>query len=236
MITVFQIPKDEPGVQLFYILGALAGAKTQVPLYASVYDVTDDIHYIGSLRSLYSYDLQAPWLEYEAPMGRRTLMLTSAGGQLFPTESSLLPHVDFIEINVEPDADRYVVLSQYGFMKFPYFGEVFIENRHWNGCLALEVKDIRARQEIVENYMKANSINSNARDFSRFCQMLSSPKNILLPNDHAKSQYAQAKPEIEKLRAERYEKWQRENERRLPYNLMKIYEPINQAQKELWGK
>lgn len=222
LITTLHIPEDEPGVQLFYILGALAGANTQVPLQASVYDVTNGIHYIGSLMGRHPYG----WLEYEAPMGQRTLMLTSTGNQLFPTENSLLPHVDFIEINVEPGTSRYVVLSQYGLLKMPYFGEVFIENKHWNGCLALDEKNPRKRREVVENHMKVNSINTYARDFSHFCEMLSTSKNVLSPNDHAKEQFAQVKPVIEKLRIERFEKWQSENERRLAYDLMRIYEPV----------
>lgn len=98
-ITVFHIPKDEPGVKLYRFLGALAGANTRVRYRASIYDVTDGVTYIGTI----SNDGYAEWLEYDAPAGQRILMLTQAGRKLFPADGDS-PYTDFIKINVSADS------------------------------------------------------------------------------------------------------------------------------------
>lgn len=213
-ISAFHIPKDEHGVKLFFILAAVGGADTNRPFGGSVFDISGETRYLGDLHSGIRA-FRRPWIEYETPVGKRTLMLVEPATH----------HVDFIEIEVKPGGVSHIALSQYGFLRLPYLGEVLMSDVNRKYCESLTGKPSE-REKSAISYMAANGIDSNARDFERFCRLLSDPKYIVTPMAETK-EYLKLKPQIEKLRAEHYEKWKSEAEKRAPYDLMRSYQPVN---------
>lgn len=222
-VSGFHIPKDEPGATFFLVLAAAGGADINYPVYASVFDVTDKTRYLGTLE-VYS---QNNWLEYEAPLGKRTFMLALAGRSSILAQNLGFSHTDFIEVDVKPNGVNHVVLSRYGFSRYPYFGEVQIADKHREHCFKL-MGTWSEREKTVEQYMADNGINQYARDFKYFCLMLSNPKFIQEPNDEAHKQFFEQRSQIETLRNETYNKWKTEAEKRFPYDLMRVYQPNNQ--------
>lgn len=120
----------------------------------------------------------------------------------------------------------HVAISRYGFLTYPYLGEVRISAGNRKFCEALSSKPSE-REKSAMAYMAANGIDPNAKDFERFCRVLSNPRQILAPTEHARSLIAELKPQIEKLRAEQYAIWMREAEKRAPYDLMRSYQPVS---------
>lgn len=222
-ISGFHIPKDEPGATFFLILAAAGGADINYPVFASVFDITDKTRYLGTLQ-VYS---QNNWLEYEAPLGKRAFMLTLAGRSSVLAQNLGISHTDFIEVDVRHGGINHVVLSRYGFSRYPYFGEIEIADKHREYCLKL-IGARSEREKVVEQYMADNGINQYARDFKYYCLMLSDPKFIQEPNDEARKQFSGQRTQIETLRNETYNKWKTEAEKRSPYDLMRVYQPTSQ--------
>ena len=154
-------------------------------------------------------------------------MLTLAGRSNILAQSMGISHTDFIEVDVKPNGINHVVLSRYGFSRYPYFGEIHIADKHRDNCFKL-AGTWREREKVVEQYMADNAINRYARDFKFFCLMLSNPKFIQEPNDEARKQFSEQRSQIESLRNETYKKWKTESEKRTPYGLMHDYQPSNQ--------
>lgn len=221
-VSVFHIPKDEPGVKLFLVLGALGGAQTQVPFGASLYDVSDGLRYLGSLDSRGAY-YGAPggWLEYDAPAGRRTLMLASGNGA-FPRGGM---HTDFIEIDVVPGQVRHLALSQYGYMRRPYLGEIRMEERHRAHCAGMAADHPKQARASIAEYMAAQGINPHARDFANYCLDLALRVQVSVPNAEALKQFEAARADLEAARAQGYPAWLKQAEKPAPYDLMRSYEP-----------
>lgn len=224
-INTFQIPKDEPGATLFLILVAAGGGNIHHPISASVFDVTDETLYIGTFG--FNRNVLGGWVEYEAPVGKRTLMLTLAGKSNIFTQNLGMPHTDFIEVDVKPAGVSHVALSRYGISRFPYLGEIVIMDKHREYCLALIGKR-GDRKEAIEQYMADNNINTYARDFKAYCLELSDTKNVQVANDEARKQFAEQRSRIEAMRKEAYSKWQAEGEKRSSYDLMRSYQPVTQ--------
>lgn len=213
-IGAFHIPKDEPGIKLTQFL--LGGPNLNKPFDASIFDVTEDIRYLGTLTVSWPF-----WLDFTSPAGKRTLMLTAG-----PSSQKIdWQNVDFIEVDVRPSGISHVVISRYGFLSYPYFGEVQISDPNRKYCESL-TGNPRAREKATRTHMAANGIDPNATDFVRFCRALSDHKRIVNPTDEARRQFTELKPQLEKLRVEHYEKWKREAEKRTPYDLMRSYQPI----------
>lgn len=222
LASVFQLPKDEPGVKLFLVLGALGGAQTQVPFGASLYDVTDGLRYLGSLDSRGAYHGAAGgWLEYDAPAGRRTFMLASGNGA-FPRGGM---HTDFIEIDVVPGQVRHLALSQYGYMRRPYLGEIRMEERHRAYCSGLVTDNYKQARADIAGYMAAQGMDPHARDFAHYCLDLALRVQVSVPNGEAHKQFEAARADLETARAQGYPAWQRQTEKPAPYDLMRSYAP-----------
>lgn len=214
-IGSFHIPKEEPGIKLTHFL--LGGPNLNRPFNASIFDTTGEMRYLGTLPVGWPF-----WLEYEAPVGKHTLMLT-AGPAMQRIDWQ---NVDFIEIDVKPGGINHVALSRYGFLSYPYLGEVQISDSNRKYCESLTGKP-GEREKSAMAYMAANGIDPNAKDFVRFCLELSAPKRIVNPTEEAHRQFEEFKPQLEKLRVARREKWKREAEKREPYDLMLSYQPAN---------
>lgn len=227
-ISDFHIPKDEPGTTFLLVLAAAGGANINYPTFASVFDVTDQTRYIGTLE-VYKFSSVDNWLEYEVPAGKRTLMLSLSSGNSIVVSALGGPHTDFIEVDVKPGGVNYIAVSRYGFARYPYLGEIAIADNHRQYCLKL-TGNHSERQKAVEQYMTDNKINPYARDFKHFCRSLSDPKVIQEPTDVALKQLAERRADIENMRNETYGAWKKDAEKRIPYDLMRDYEPVKPAQ------
>lgn len=217
-IGAFHIPRDEPSTIRTFL--HLSGPNRDRPFGVSVFDVTGEMRYLGTLpEGPYHYPLT--WLEYEATPGRHTLMLAAG---LAVHQIDWL-NVDFIEVDVQPGRINHIVVSRYGFLSLPYLGEVQISDASRKYCERL-TGTRHEREKSAITYMAANGINSHAKDFVRFCLVLSDPKRIVGLTDEARRQFEEYKPQLEKLRVQRHETWKREVEKRAPYDLMRSYEPV----------
>lgn len=179
------------------------------------------MRYLGTLPEG-PYHYPQSWLEYETTPGKHTLML--AAGLAVHRIDWL--NVDFIEIHVQPGGINHVVLSRYGFLSLPYLGEVQISDSNRKYCERL-TGTRREREKAALAYMAVNGIDPQAKDFVRFCLVLSDPKRIVGLTDEARRQFEEFKPQLEKLRVGRHEKWKREVEKHAPYDLMRSYEPVD---------
>lgn len=226
-IGTFHIPKDEHGARLFHFLVLAGGGNVNHVVGASIFDITDEMRYVGTLLAGGTYDFPATWFEFEARPGKRTLMLVEAfPGKIAALSESMTQHVDFIEIDTQPGSINHVVLSRYGLMRKLYLGEVQISNANRKYCEALTGKP-REREKSALAYMASNGIDSNATDFARFCRTLSDLKRVVSPTAEAQKQFTELKPQLEKLRMEHYEKWKREAGKRVPYDLMRSYQTVD---------
>lgn len=227
LVNAFHIPKDEPGVTLFYVLGALGGANTQVPFSAAVFDVTDEIRYVGLLDSGSRYYGGGEWLEYDAPLGKRLFMLVAGQGE-FP-DGRKGRHVDFAEVDVQPGATRSLAISQYGFTKMPYFGEIVMAPEHRQFCQSLQSGGAGKPRDAILSYMQEQGINSNARDFVNYC-MATALQRVRVPNEHAYQRFAEHRAAFTALFTERYPDWKKEQkEPPVAYDLMRDYTPKQSA-------
>lgn len=229
LVSSLYVPVNEPGVTAYYLLGALAGAKTDIRYYASVFDVTDGIHYIGEIGNggaLYGKDREyiGPWLEYDAPIGKRTLMLSSHGG------SKLITHVDFIEVNIEPNKIKDIAISQAGFMRFPYLTEIKFEDKHRKFCSALVGKDTETMVNEVESYKAANNIDPLAKDFNSYCLGLAQLANVIVPNEASIKNFEGIKPAVETAKGNNYASWRSKQDKNPGYDLMHLYDVIKPKQ------
>lgn len=221
-ITGFPVPKDEPGITFLLILAAAGGADINYPVYASVYDVTDQTRYLGTM-PVYSF---GGWLEMEAAPGKRRLMLTLAGGSGIYA-GGLGPHTDFIEIEVKSGEISHVALSRHGFARYPYLHEITISPEHREHCLAMRGTP-KERMAQTEQYMADNGINPYTRDFKAFCLLLAGQKDVLKPTAEALKQFDAQRKVIEQVRNEQYGKWLAGGVATARYDLMRIYEPVTQ--------
>lgn len=225
-IGTFYIPKDEHGARLFHLLVLVGGGNVNHVVGASIFDITDEMHYVGTLFAGGTHEFLPGWFEFETRPGIRTLMLVEGyPGKIAAPSGSIIQHVDFIEIDTRPGSINQVVLSRYGVMRKLYLGEVRISDTNRKFCEELTGKP-RDREKSAKAYMTANGIDPNAIDFVSFCRTLSDHKQIVRPTDEARRQFTELKPQLEKLRVEHYEKWKREAEKRAPYDLMRSYEAL----------
>lgn len=233
-ITEFPIPRDEPGVKLVHFL--VGGPGLGQPIGASIYDVTDEIHYLGNLAldGVSASRSTVSWLEYQPPAGRRILMLVEAPPKntVALTGGGPLRQVDFIEVEAQPGKVKFIALTRHGFLSKPYFGEIEISETDRNACENLtspseESRDAwKARLERIDTYMAARGIDQYTRDFRLFCHALSAPRRIVAPTAEAMKQYAAIKSDIEAARNANYQKWKAESTKSAPYDLMKSYRPV----------
>lgn len=220
-ITSFRIPKEESFGTAFLVFAATGSADYQYPVPASVFDITDETRYIGTL-GVYSKG----WLEVEAVPGRHVLMLTLGGGKAGVVGDALgYVHSDFIEVDVRPGKATYIALSRYGVARFPYLGEIVISDKHVDHCLAL-TGTWSERFQSVKEFVTDQGINRYARDFESFCNLLSEPKRITQPNAETHERFLREQARVESIRQSSYREWKENADKREPYDLMRVYEPV----------
>lgn len=185
-IGTFHIPKDEPGATLFHILVLAGGGNVDHVVGASIFDITEEMQYLGTVLTGGRYGFPATWLELEAKPGKRTLMLVEAfPGKIVSDVGSMMQNVDFIEMETQPGSINHVVLSRYGLMRKLYLGEVQISDTNRKYCEGL-TGTFHEREKSAATYMIENGIDPNAKDFARFCRTLSDKKiSLVRPLKHA---------------------------------------------------
>ena len=237
LISGVRIPKTEPAVSAFYIFGMLSTPKTDVPFNGHIYDVTNTPILVGGISGSQHGGITpsmsqnaSGWIELDLPIGKHLLMITTDG---FTKGTSL--HTDFIEVMVEPNVVKHVSISQYGFMRFTYLGEILLEQKHYDFCTSLPTvdytksSDIRTaaykkRTEAIQAYMVSNAISAKATDFADYCQALTEQQPI-----HKASEAEIKASEADKvtpmnIKTSHYKSWQAQTEKPLHYNLMHEYE------------
>ena len=233
LISGYRIPKSEPGISAYYLLAALSTPNTQVPFKATIYDVTNEPQLVGELSGMQWGVGLSPaqwrgygdgWLEFDAPVGKHLLMLIVDGmvkGSSF--------HTDMIEVNVEPQKVTHVSLSQYGFMRFPYFGEIVLDQKHYDFCTSLFGKELEKAHASISQYMVTNNIDAKSTDFANYCQALYMQTSNIKPNDTLIKKFAAEKTSVEEIKTSHYKSWTQQPEKPVQYDLMKAYEEPKKA-------
>lgn len=227
LINSFKVPKEEGGTNLFMFLGALGGASTNTRYPVSVYDVTDEIKYVGTI-SGGNRAIKRIWLEYSAPIGMRRLMLSRNGRSNFPDGSTFV-HADYIDVDVKSKQTHHVSLSQHGVNQHPYFANILISKKNRAFCSRLQKPNRDEMVTQIQSYMSKNKIDPDARDFVNYCVALSKAAVIFTPNKEAKKQFLVNKSFIKILHKENVKEWEKGKDRLDDYNLFKSYkeEPEN---------
>lgn len=207
LISRFDIPKADVGLLLYALFAPPPSHSTLFKPKTSVYDVTDEVHYLGTMTD----EDYGTWLEYDARPGIRTLMLTRMLSQLFPSQE-MEGHTDFVEVDVRPGAFHHVAVSRFGFRREMYLGQLLFEERHREACLDFTKMDYRARNESIETYMVKHGIPSQVDTFKYYCRYLSHPF-IIKPNADALAEFDKAKPVVEALRKKNHDAWKRDGEK-----------------------
>ena len=234
LINTYKIPKDEAGVKALHILGILfAGNKYKpTPFSADIYDVTDGIHYVGAIEALEPVldvrdswkQYTGAWLEYDAPAGKRTLMLANFQG----ISSGIDLFHDFIEITVVPNKVQHISLSQYGVFRKPYFGIINFSDDNYKFCSTLPDADDKNLHELINNYMLSTNINIKAWDFANYCLALGKNVNVLTTTTAGLARFDTIKDKANDVFNKNYSLWKNQHDQVIEYDLMKVYEEPKQ--------
>ena len=237
LISGVRIPKTEPAVSAFYIFGMLSTPKTDVPFNVHIYDVTNTPILVGDISGSQHGGITpsmsqnaSGWIELDLPIGKHTLTITTDG---FTRGTSL--HTDFIEVMVEAQQVKHVSISQYGFMRFTYLGEILLEQKHYDFCTSLPTvdyaksSDIRTaaykkRTEAIQAYMVSNAISAKATDFADYCQVLTEQQPIHKASEAEIKAFEADKVTPMNIKTSHYKNWQAQTEKPLRYDLMHEYE------------
>ena len=237
LISGVRIPKTEPAVSAFYIFGMLSTPKTDVPFNGHIYDVTNTPILVGGISGSQHGGITpsmsqnaSGWIELDLPIGKHTLMITTDG----LTKGTSL-HTDFIEVIVEPNVVKHVTISQYGFMRFTYLGEILLEQKHYDFCTSLPTvdytksSDIRTaaykkRTEAIQAYMVSNAISAKATDFADYCQALTEQQPIHTASAELIKQFEADKTIPQQIKTSHFKSWQEQTEKPIRYDLMHEYE------------
>lgn len=241
LVSAYLIPKSQGAAFGFYLLGALAGAPQAGghPFNVTLYDVTDeDPKLIGMMSAQHgmsggnpaNMDYRYGWIEYNAPVGKRIVMLTTKG---LSKGSSL--HTDFIEVNVEPGKVTHVTLSQYGIMRFAYFGEIDLSASNYQFCSGLAGSDKQKVKDTISQFMSEHDMPSNTRDFANYCRALAEQDSVLQPADTLVQKFEDEKSSVVAIKNDQYVNWTRQAEKPEHYDLMKAYEDKKLARDNALG-
>ena len=239
LISGVHIPKTEAGVSIFYVLAVLSTPQqtSGTAFNATIYDVTNEPILVGNMSGTQSgigspsmFANSAGWIELDLPVGKHTLMLTVDG---FKKVSPL--HTEFIEVNVESQQVKHISLSQYGFIRLPYFGEILLEQKHYNFCSSLQSVDYtksvdirttayKKRKEAIQAYMASNAISAKATDFADYCQALTEQQPIHTASAELIKQFEADKTIPQQIKISHLKSWQEQPEKPIRYDLMHEYE------------
>ena len=239
LISGVHIPKTEAGVSIFYVLGMLSTPQqtSGAPFGVTIYDVTNELTLIGYMSGTQSgigipsmRANSAGWIELDLPVGKHTLMLTNYGfTKASPSQT------DFIEVMVEPQKVKHISLSQYGIIRLPYFGEILLEQKHYDFCTSLQGDDAtksannrdvayKKRLETIQTYMASNAISAKATDFADYCQALTEQLPIHTAYAELIKQFEADKSITQQIKASHFKSWQAQTEKPIRYDLMHEYE------------
>ena len=240
LISGVHIPKTEAGVSIFYVLAVLSTPQqtSGTPFNATIYDVTNEPILVGNMSGTQSgigssnmQNNSSGWIELDLPVGKHTLMLTVDG---FKKVSPL--HTEFIEVNVESQQVKHISLSQYGFIRLPYFGEILLEQKHYDFCSSLQSVDYtksvdirttayKKRKEAIQAYMASNAISAKATDFADYCQALTEQQPIHKASEAEVKAFEADKVTPMNIKTSHYKSWQGQTEKPIRYDLMQLHEP-----------
>jgi hypothetical protein len=223
LISGYRIPNDEPGVLAFYLLSTISGVPTSVPYYVDIFDVTDDVRHIGQLWGEQAFlsrgdwnHYNGGWLEYDAPPGKRILMLTSV--------QDIFGHSDFIEVKLSADNTQHVSLSQHGISRYPYFGLINLNEAHYQFCSGLKITDEEELRQAITTHMKQSAIDSKAWDFANYCFALAKNVSVVVPNAAGLKRFGEIKSKAAEKFSKDFHLWQKQPDKNASYDLMKLYE------------
>lgn len=192
------------------------------PLPVTIYDITDDLKYIGSMQTAGS-----SFIEYTPPLGHRIFMLTSNALHAI----SPFYHTDFIEVNITKDKITHIAISQSGFRQMPYFQELLMKDKDFYFCSQPNDESYISDNK-MNNYMSENGIDPNAKYFKKYCTILSSRyKSILIPNQNAYNEFESRKAKIQNLKEKDFPEWKKDHTKQETFNLLKpiLVSDINQT-------
>lgn len=187
------------------------------PLPFSIYDITNDLQYIGSMQTT-----GLNFIEYTPPLGRRILMLTSNGLHAI----SPFYHTDFIEVDITKDQITHIAISQSGFRQMPYFHEILMKDKDFDFCSQPNDESYIPDNK-MNNYMSEHGIDPNAKYFKKYCTMLSNKyKFIIVPNQNAYNEFESRKAKIQNLKDKDFPEWKKDYSKQEVFDLLK---PISVA-------
>lgn len=115
-------------------------SREESPYAAMIYDVTDDVQYLGNIANDRSWH---GWLEHQAPPGKRVLMMMSNKHEHFGAQAEA---IEFIEIDVVEGKNAYVGVSRRVPDKRTQFVELKIRPDEEAFCSAIKAaRDERQR-------------------------------------------------------------------------------------------
>lgn len=182
------------------------------PLPVSIYDITNDLKYIGTIQTA-----SLNFLEYTPPLGRRIFMLTSNGLHAI----SPLYHTDFIEVDITKDKITHIAISQSGFRQMPYFHELLMKDKDFSFCSQTNIESYIS-DDRMNQYMSEQGVDSNAKYFKKYCTMLSNKyKSIIMPNQNAYNEFESRKAKIQDLKDKDYPEWKKDHSKHEVFDLLK---------------
>lgn len=198
--------------------------------FVHLFDVTDQVEYIGTLPgdpfSGALFDVAfGTFLEYNAPVGRRTFMLVFEDVTLLSSNGLDKYHTDFIQVNISKDHLTHIsVAYRYHESEFlsdashnliangglwPFFTEIKMDDKYFQSCTNI-IGDRESRINQINEYMTSQSINLNQKYFKNYCGMLCSRfRDILSINENANQEFEKNKNIFINLKEERLPRWQK---------------------------
>lgn len=214
VFNTFDVPKGNGELFIRFMFGMPRGIE------ASIYDVTDDLVYLGTYKAG-----RSGFLEYDAPIGKRVFMITFPD---FPKPLGI-DHTDFIEVNVSKEKMTHIAISQYGLMQMSYLSEIAIEDKHFDYCTELTGK-YDVREENIVKYMSANKIDPNAKYFLGYCRMLSNNfRSIITPNANGYASFEANKLKVQQLKEKNFQEWKKSYVRQDPFDMLQPFKLFRTA-------
>lgn len=224
----FQVPVEEPGMQVLRIIGASDDGAT--PYWVNFYDVTDDkirplgwIKYAGRQQHV---DMGK--VEQLLPVGRRILMV----------DRSAAMEPDFLEINVRPNENIFLGIARSGFFRTVSTVELKIRKEDYEFCDGLRVPVkmrngggeeiyplLKDKEASIKGYMKKNRINPKAQYFEHFCSSQIYPAYV---NEANIPEFEKSNAEIIAMKEKYLAKWQASNDKRMPFDIRRDGIPKSQ--------